>query len=165
MMLLITLVVITQSFGIQGAVDIVLEDTECPFYDKEYFLEPEVFVNNQNQFASNITIIKQLPIETQGHLTILAASMGEYVVSTGIDQTVDLCDIMEDPIVSAPFLSAIGFSQDHCPPEIGHYGTEGYVLDPEALADRVPPNQYMLNITLSYEEKILLLCQSFIKVN
>ncbi|XP_057330803.1 uncharacterized protein LOC130671114 isoform X2 [Microplitis mediator] len=118
MMLLITLVVITQSFGIQGAIDVVFEDTDCPFYDKEYFLEPEAFVNDQNALFSNITIIKRLPIETEARFTILGASMGEYVVSTGIDQTVDLCDLIEDPILAGPFLSAIGFSEDHCPPEI-----------------------------------------------
>ncbi|XP_057330805.1 uncharacterized protein LOC130671114 isoform X4 [Microplitis mediator] len=80
MMLLITLVVITQSFGIQGAIDVVFEDTDCPFYDKEYFLEPEAFVNDQNALFSNITIIKRLPIETEARFTILGASMGEYVV-------------------------------------------------------------------------------------
>ncbi|XP_057338881.1 uncharacterized protein LOC130676573 isoform X1 [Microplitis mediator] len=90
--------------------------------------------------------------------------MGEYVAYTGIDQTMELCDIIEEPIMAGPFLKLLGFSEDHCPPEPGNYGTEDYVFSPERLADRVPPNQYLLNVTTSYEDKLLLLCQIFVKV-
>ncbi|XP_057337658.1 uncharacterized protein LOC130675810 [Microplitis mediator] len=165
MMLLITLVVITQSFGIQGAVNVVFEDIDCPVYDKEYFLEPEVFVDNHNSLVSNFTIIKLLPEEAQARLAIIGASMGEYVVSTGIDQTMELCDLIEEPIMAGPALKLLGFSEDHCPPEPGNYGTEDYVFTPERLSETTIPNQYLMNMTLSYEDKLLLLCQIFLKAS
>ncbi|XP_057340422.1 uncharacterized protein LOC130677600 [Microplitis mediator] len=165
MMLLITLVVITQSFGIQGAIDVVFEDSLCPFYDEEYFLEPDVFVDNHNSLVSNVTIIKLLPEETQSRLVIMGASMGEYVVSTGIDQTMELCDLIEEPIMAGPNLKLLGFSEDHCPPLPGNYGTEDYVFSPERYSEKIIPNQYMMNMTLSYEDKLLLLCQIFLKAS
>ncbi|XP_057330033.1 uncharacterized protein LOC130670621 [Microplitis mediator] len=148
----------------QGGLDIVVEDANCPFYDKEYFTEPETFITDQNSLVVNITIIKSLPIEAQGHLALIGASMGEYVVSTGIDQEMDMCDILQEPIMTGPLFKVLGFSEDDCPPEVGVYGTEGYVIPTDTLPDGFPPNKYMVNTTLSYDEKPLLVCQMFANV-
>ncbi|XP_057335720.1 uncharacterized protein LOC130674413 isoform X4 [Microplitis mediator] len=114
----IAIVIITQWFGIQGFVPIVFEDIVFPVYNKEYFTEPEGYITNENTLALNFTIIKLLPIEAQIHSVLKAASMGEYVVDTGIDIVMDLCDIIAEPILAAGMFQELGFSPDHCPPEI-----------------------------------------------
>ncbi|XP_057328556.1 uncharacterized protein LOC130669590 [Microplitis mediator] len=160
----IAIVIITQWFGIQGSVPIVFEDVVFPVYSKEYFTEPEAYITDENALAVNFTIIKLLPIEAQYHSVLLAASMGEYVVNTGIKIQMDLCDIIEEPILSAGLFRELGFSEDHCPPEIGTYGTEGYILPTDGLPDNIPPNQYVMTTSILYEGKSLLIMQTFFKV-
>ncbi|XP_057335719.1 uncharacterized protein LOC130674413 isoform X3 [Microplitis mediator] len=160
----IAIVIITQWFGIQGFVPIVFEDIVFPVYNKEYFTEPEGYITNENTLALNFTIIKLLPIEAQIHSVLKAASMGEYVVDTGIDIVMDLCDIIAEPILAAGMFQELGFSPDHCPPEIGTYGTEGYIFPTDGLPDDIPPNQYMMTTSILYEDQSLLVWQSFLKV-
>ncbi|XP_057330034.1 uncharacterized protein LOC130670622 isoform X1 [Microplitis mediator] len=161
MILPIAIVVITQSFGTQGTLHLVLEDAMCTAYDEEYFLEPETYVNDENAWVVNMTLIKPLSIETQGYFSLTGASMGEYVVNTGIEVQMSLCDFIEEPIIMGRVLQAFGLSVDDCPPKIGPYGTEGYIFPTDTLPDEFPPNKYMVEFGLSYEEKPLIVYQVF----
>ncbi|XP_057329056.1 uncharacterized protein LOC130669921 isoform X2 [Microplitis mediator] len=141
--------------------NLVLEDADCPVYDEEYFREPETYVNDENAWVVNMTLIKPLLIETQGHFSLIGASMGEYVVNTGFDVRMSLCDFIAEPIIIGRVLQGLGFSEDHCPPGSGLYGTEGYIFPTDTLPDEFPPNKYLAAFGLSYEEKPMITFQVY----
>ncbi|XP_057328677.1 uncharacterized protein LOC130669670 [Microplitis mediator] len=164
MIVLIAIVVISQSFGIQGAMNIVFEDMTCPFYSEEYFEEPDTFINDQNALVVNVSILKPVPIESQGCFKLTGASMGEYVVDTGFNVQLDLCDAIEEPIIMGRLFQAFGFSVDDCPPGIGVYGSEGYIMPTDTFPDEFPPNKYLVELSILLEEKPLLILHTFVSI-
>ncbi|XP_057319618.1 uncharacterized protein LOC130664010 [Microplitis mediator] len=156
MILPIAIVIISQSFGIQGAMNIVYEDITCFSYSEEYFTEPDTFINDQNELVVNISIVKTIPQGSKGCFKLTGASMGEYIVDSGFNVQLDFCDALEEPIIMGRLFNAFGFSVDDCPPGIGVYGSEGYTIPTDTLPDEFPPNKYLVEIKVSYEEKPLL---------
>lgn len=49
----------------QKSYDLIIEDVVVFAYNKEYFTEPDVYVDDSNGVTANITIIKQLPPSTE----------------------------------------------------------------------------------------------------
>ncbi|XP_057319617.1 uncharacterized protein LOC130664008 [Microplitis mediator] len=164
MILPIAIVIISQSFGIQGAVNIVFEDITCLTYSEEYFTEPDTFISDQNELVVNISLVKTLPMEAQGSFKLTGASMGEYVVDTGLAVQMDLCDVFEEPIITGRLFGALGFSADNCPPEIGVYGSDGYAMPTDTFPDEFPPNKYLVEMKITYEEKPLLVLHIFVYI-
>ncbi|KAG8042008.1 hypothetical protein G9C98_007316 [Cotesia typhae] len=151
----------SQFLSTQGAYDILIEDVVIVAYSKEYFTEPDAYVDDTNAIVVNVSLIKRPPTAAQGHFALVGASMGEYVIDTGIDVTLNLCDMFNEPIMIGPFFAALGFDPDNCPPDVGVYGTNGYRLRMDTLPDDFPPNQYRVTLEILYEEEELLHIQVF----
>lgn len=49
---------------------------------------------------------------------MLSSTMGQYIVPTGLDLTMPLCDMLAEPIILAPALNVFGFTADNCPPVV-----------------------------------------------
>ncbi|XP_057337407.1 uncharacterized protein LOC130675633 [Microplitis mediator] len=163
-MLSTTIFLIVQFLSIQGAMVIVLEDVVCPIFSEEYFTEPDTYLDEHNGLVLNFTIIKTFPEATQGHFALVGASMGEYIVNTGIDVQMDLCDMLEEPIILGRFLRVFGFSEDNCPPKIGVYGSEGYEIPTDTLPDDFPPNKYLAIFEILGEGKSLIVAHIYFSI-
>ncbi|KAH0553086.1 hypothetical protein KQX54_000084, partial [Cotesia glomerata] len=62
-----------------------------------------------------IAIIPQL-IGIQARFHLLGASMGEYVIQTGLDFEMGFCGMFDEPVILAPNLKLFGFVATDCPP-------------------------------------------------
>ncbi|CAD6234274.1 GSCOCG00007709001-RA-CDS [Cotesia congregata] len=151
----------SQLLSAQGSYDLHIEDVVIAAYSEEYFTEPDAYIDDTNAIVVNVSIIKQLPTEAQGHFSLFGASMGEFVIDTGIDVTLDLCDILNEPIMMGPLFAALGFDPNSCPPDVGVYGTDGYRLQMDTLPDDFPPNKYRVILEILYQGQELLALQVF----
>ncbi|XP_044575012.1 uncharacterized protein LOC123258838 [Cotesia glomerata] len=164
MLFAILLVFVLQFLNSKGDYDLFMEDVDNPAYNEEYFTKPDFYLDNNNGIVLNFSIIKQLPEGTEGRFIIKRASMGEYVVDTGIDVTMGLCDGIEEPILIGPILKVLGFTVDNCPPGVGVYQFEGYKLPKENLPDDFPPNNYKVTLEIFYGEQIILIIEVLVKI-
>ncbi|KAH0546938.1 hypothetical protein KQX54_016274 [Cotesia glomerata] len=98
----IFIAIIPQLIGIQGILEINIEDALCQTFSKEYFTEPDVYIDVNNQAFARF------------HL--LGASMGEYVIQTGLDFEMGFCGMFDEPVILAPNLKLFGFVATDCPP-------------------------------------------------
>ncbi|XP_074107533.1 uncharacterized protein LOC141532860 [Cotesia typhae] len=98
----IFIAVITQFIGIKGAIEIIIEDVLCPIFNEEYVTEPHVYIDVNNRAFVNFSIIKQLPPDVQLEFHVLGVSMGEYLIQTGIDFEMSLCDMFNEPVILGP---------------------------------------------------------------
>ncbi|XP_044589747.1 uncharacterized protein LOC123268587 [Cotesia glomerata] len=213
----IFIAIIPQLIGIQGILEINIEDALCQTFSKEYFTEPDVYIDVNNQAFVNFSIIKQFPPDVQAHFHLLGASMGEYViqtgldfemgfcgmfdepvilapnlklfgfvatdcppspgywgiigaslgeyvVNTGIDIQMPLCDMINEPVILGPLLRVFGFREDNCPPKMGVYGSEGYTLSTATFPDDFPRNQYKSLFELTIEGKKLIIVNIFFEI-
>lgn len=48
---------------------------------------------------------------------MLGDSMGEYVVPSGLDAEMTLCEMINEPIVLGNVLKVFGFNENECPPK------------------------------------------------
>ncbi|KAH0539195.1 hypothetical protein KQX54_001870 [Cotesia glomerata] len=158
------LVSILQFLRAERSYDLIIEDVLVSTYNKEYFTEPDLYIDDSNALIVNISIIKQFPIGTEDRLKIMAASMGEYVIDIGIDVKMDFCDSLEEPIVMGPLFKALGFDADNCPPGVGVYGSVGYQIPMEQLPDGFMPNNYKVILDIFYEAQNLITLHLFSKV-
>ncbi|CAD6234273.1 GSCOCG00007708001-RA-CDS [Cotesia congregata] len=164
-MLFSVLIVLTfQLLSVQGAYDLIIEDVTTAEYSEEYLNEPDIYVDDNFKLVINLTIVKQFPSTTAGRLSLMGASMGEYVVDTGIDVTMNFCEFVEEPIVIGPLFQAIGFDPNHCPPDVGVYGTENYEPITEGMPDDFPPNMYRTVLDIYTEEQKILILHIFSKI-
>ncbi|CAG5099454.1 Protein of unknown function [Cotesia congregata] len=157
--------IILHLFSKQGAYDLIIEDVTTAEYSEEYLNEPDIYVDDNFKLVINLTIVKQFPSTTAGRLSLMGASMGEYVVDTGIDVTMNFCEFVEEPIVIGPLFQAIGFDPNHCPPDVGVYGTENYEPITEGMPDDFPPNMYRTVLDIYTEEQKILILHIFSKIN
>lgn len=47
---------------------------------------------------------------------MLSATMAQYIVPTGLDVSMPLCDMLAEPVIMAPALKVFGFMPENCPP-------------------------------------------------
>ncbi|XP_044589749.1 uncharacterized protein LOC123268589 [Cotesia glomerata] len=164
-MILSALIVLTaQFFSVQGNFVVLLKDIDCPLFNEEFFTEPDAYIDDNNAIFFNTTIVKELLPTTQGYLAIIGASLGEYVVNTGFDIQMPLCDMMNEPVILGPLLRVFGFSEDNCPPKMGVYGSEGYTLPTATFPDDFPRNQYQSLFELTIEGKKLIIVNIFFEI-
>ncbi|CAD6230917.1 GSCOCG00006883001-RA-CDS [Cotesia congregata] len=165
-MILSLLIVFTvQFFGVKGALEIIIEDIVYPVFNKEYLIEPDVYVNADNQVFINFTIVKSLPIETQSSFELLGASLGEYVIHTGIEQQMGLCEMIDEPVIVGPLLQMVGFRKFDCPPPPGIYKKENIEIPMELMPDEMTPNKYLISWELMYKEEKLLVVMIYINIH
>ncbi|KAH0539194.1 uncharacterized protein LOC123259226 [Cotesia glomerata] len=164
MLLSILIVLIFQLLSVQGTYDLIIEDVTVPEYNEEYLNEPDVYIDDNLKVVVNLTIIKQFPSTSVGRVWLMGASMGDYVVDTGIDVTMDFCELVEEPIVIGPLFQAIGFDPNHCPPDVGVYGTDSYEPLTEGMPDDFPPNVYRMAIDIHTQEQKILIFHIFSKI-
>ncbi|CAD6244324.1 GSCOCG00013345001-RA-CDS [Cotesia congregata] len=154
----IFIAIILQLIGVQGAVEIIIEDVLFPTFSKEYLTEPDVYVDVNNQLFANFSIVKQFPPDAQVHFEILGASMGEYVIETGIEIQMSLCEMKDEPVILNPILGMFGLSVSDCPHPVGVYGNQNIEIPMELLPDEFIPNKYLVvGEFLNEEEKLLVL--------
>ncbi|KAH0561651.1 uncharacterized protein LOC123265603 [Cotesia glomerata] len=165
MILTLFIVLAAQFFGVKGALEIVIEDIVCPFFSKEYLTEPDVYVNADNQVFLNFSIVKSFPTETQSYFQLLGASMGEYVIHTGLELQMSLCEMLDEPIIVGPILQIVGFDKPNCPSPPGVYGNENIEIPMELMPDEVIPNKYLISWELTYKEEKLLVIMIYIHVH
>ncbi|CAD6221164.1 GSCOCG00005065001-RA-CDS [Cotesia congregata] len=110
------------------------------------------------------SIIKQFPPETQTHFQILGASMGEYVVQTGLEVQMKLCEILDEPIIMGPILHLLGFVETDCPPSPGVYGNQGCSIPMELMPDHFMPNKYLVIGEVLFEEEKLVVVHIYCNV-
>ncbi|CAD6232570.1 GSCOCG00006955001-RA-CDS [Cotesia congregata] len=164
-MILSALIVLTaQFFSVQGDFVVLLKDIDCPLFNEEYFTEPDTYIDDNNAIFFNTTIVKEFLPLTQGYLGIIGASLGEYVVNTGIDVEMTLCDMMNEPVIMGPLLRVFGFSDDNCPPKPGVYGSEGYTLPTATFPDDFPRNQYKAVFKLTNEDEELIILNIYFEI-
>ncbi|CAG5092644.1 Protein of unknown function, partial [Cotesia congregata] len=147
-----------------GAIEIILEDVLCPTFNKEYLTEPDVYLDANNQAFVNFSIIKQFPPDVQVRFHLLGASMGEFVIETGIDVEMGLCEIFGEPVIMGPLLKLYGFVAADCPPSPGVYGNQGYNTPMELMPDDFIPNKYLSIVEFSYEEEKLIIVYTYFNV-
>ncbi|XP_034941299.1 uncharacterized protein [Chelonus insularis] len=130
---------------VQAELNIVLLDIDAPVQNPEYITDFEGYMSDDEdpQVICNFTIIKELPQGCKGHLILKGASMGEFVISTGIDYEMDFCEMFDEPIIMGRLLRMLGFKKENCPPIPGVYGSEGFQLDTDTLPDEFPSNNYL----------------------
>ncbi|CAG5092641.1 Protein of unknown function [Cotesia congregata] len=51
----------------------------------------------------------------EGFFALIGASMDKYVVETGIDRQVLLCEMLSDTILPGSLLRVFGFDENNCP--------------------------------------------------
>ncbi|KAG8035596.1 hypothetical protein G9C98_001024, partial [Cotesia typhae] len=71
---------------------------------------------------------------------VLGVSMGEYLIQTGIDFEMSLCDMFNEPVILGPK---------------GVYETESYTVPIELMPDEFKPNKYLGILELRHEDKEL----------
>ncbi|XP_074098097.1 uncharacterized protein LOC141526854 isoform X2 [Cotesia typhae] len=160
----VLIVLLVQFFGIKGNLQIFVNDVIFPTYSEEYLLEPDVYLDADNKAVVNITIVNRFPPETQVHLIVLGASMGEYVIQTGFDIQMGLCETMEEPILVGSALRSFGFVTSDCPPSPGVYGTDGFVIPTDTLPDDFPANQYLFIFEILFEEEKIIEIYEYIHI-
>ncbi|CAD6232566.1 GSCOCG00006953001-RA-CDS [Cotesia congregata] len=161
----IFIAIIPQLIGIQGTVEIIIEDAFCSSFSEEYITEPDVYVDVNNRVFVNFSIVKQFSPDAQFHFKILGASMGEYVIQTGLEIQMSLCEMKDEPVILAPVLQMFGFREDECPPSVGVYGNENIEIPMELLPDEFIPNKYLGIGELLYEEEKLVVIMLYITVH
>ncbi|KAH0546941.1 hypothetical protein KQX54_016291 [Cotesia glomerata] len=101
---------------------------------------------------------------SDGYLGIIRASMGEYVVDTGINGQLPLCEMFYEPIIFGPILQMFGFDENNCPPKPGVYGSENYTFPTSMFPDDFPPNKYKVAFEIINESKQLLVIHVYADV-
>ncbi|KAH0552273.1 hypothetical protein KQX54_008131 [Cotesia glomerata] len=119
--------------------------------------------NNTNDNHANNEISDLIEL-TNGRVSLMGASMGEYVVDIGIDLTMDFCELVEEPILIGPLFQAIEFDPNRCPPDAGIYGTDNYEPLIEAMPDNFPQNMYRAVIDIHSQEEQIMIFHIFSKV-
>ncbi|KAG8035597.1 hypothetical protein G9C98_001025, partial [Cotesia typhae] len=98
------------------------------------------------------------------HFQLLGASMGEYVIQTGLDLVIDLCEMINEPIILNYILRVSGFSADDCPPSPGIYGCQEFSVPTDILPDGFTPNKYLIVGEYLYGEEKLLVCYLYCNI-
>ncbi|XP_044589750.1 uncharacterized protein LOC123268591 [Cotesia glomerata] len=164
-MILSVLIILTaQFYSVQGEFGVIFRDSLCPFHDAEYVTEPDSYIDENNGLFFNFSIIKTFPLTTEGYLGIIRASMGEYVVDTGINGQLPLCEMFYEPIIFGPILQMFGFDENNCPPKPGVYGSENYTFPTSMFPDDFPPNKYKVAFEIINESKQLLVIHVYADV-
>ncbi|XP_043272049.1 uncharacterized protein [Venturia canescens] len=151
--------------GIVSGLRVYIEDISLEDVDSEYF-----DVDNtdgyviDNTISTNLTVIKQLPDDTEAHFKISGLSMGKYTLPTGVDVRMPICEVQDEPIILGPFFSVLGFSEEHCPPEPGNYHKEGYTLPMENLPDDFPNNKYQALFEITAGDESILSAEVYCDV-
>ncbi|XP_034943667.1 uncharacterized protein [Chelonus insularis] len=169
--LLITIAIVFASNQFQTTkadLSIVSYDVECPIADPEYFKDIEVYIENEgrdNEFFINFTLIKILPADAMITLKMIGASMGEFVVSTGIDFTVKACSAVDEPIFGQHIYRQLGINEEECPSPPGVYGgSHVNLVSLDTLPDTFPPNDYKITLTSQQEDHIFYQCWTYFKI-
>ncbi|KAK0182471.1 hypothetical protein PV327_000611 [Microctonus hyperodae] len=134
--------------GKNAELTVVYEDVIFPIINEKYFGMVDVFLTEDNLIAGNFSIKQSLPESAICHLYMLGDSMGEYVVPSGLDAEMTLCEMINEPIVLGSVLKVFGFDKDECPPKSGFYGNEGYKIPTENFPDSFTPNKYLFILEL-----------------
>ncbi|XP_034941237.1 uncharacterized protein [Chelonus insularis] len=157
-----------QLLNTEAELSIVSYDVTCPKADPVYFRDIEVYIEDEgkdNEFFINFTLIKKLPAEATHTLKMIGASMGEFVVATGIDFTITLCEAFTEPIFGERMYRQLGLNVDECPAVPGVYGGSHInLVDKDSLPDTFPPNDYKMIVSAQVEEHILFECWTFFKI-
>ncbi|CAG5073867.1 Protein of unknown function [Cotesia congregata] len=116
--------------------------------------------------------------QSRGHVSLMGASMGEYVVDIGFDLTMDFCELVEERLLIGPLFQAIGFDPNRCPPDVmsyqllfvlisvdymGIYGIDNYEPLIEAMPDNFPRNMYRIVIDIHSQEEQIMIFHIFSK--
>ncbi|XP_063985513.1 uncharacterized protein LOC135166815 [Diachasmimorpha longicaudata] len=164
----ITLVLAVQFSGIEGQLEIYYEDIVMENINSEYIKDAEAHINadseNGDSLFVNFTIIKALPTTAQGHLELVAASMGEYVMPTGLVFDLDICDLIDEPVLIGPFLKSIGFTAEDCPPPMGVYTTTEYRPPIEELPPELRPNKYKVIFDMVDQDIVILRVVFYVEI-
>ncbi|XP_015110696.1 uncharacterized protein LOC107036942 [Diachasma alloeum] len=165
----ITLAVLAVHFsGIEAQLELYYEDIVIETIDPEYIKDPEAHINtdsdDEDSIFVNFTIIKPLPTTAQGHLELIGASMGEYVMPTGFVFDMDICDLIDEPVLIGPFLKSIGFTPEDCPPPTGVYTTTEYRPPMEELPPELRPNKYKVIFDMTDDDTIMLRVVFYVEV-
>ncbi|KAK0164377.1 hypothetical protein PV328_003013 [Microctonus aethiopoides] len=135
---------------------IVYEDVIFPIINEKYFGMVDAYLTEDNRIAGNFSIIQSLPESAVCHIYMLGDSMGEYVVPSGLDAEMTLCEMINEPIVLGNLLKVFGFNKDECPPKAGFYGNEGYMVPTTNFPDSFTSNKYLFIIELYTSDEAII---------
>ncbi|XP_034943691.1 uncharacterized protein [Chelonus insularis] len=150
----------------ESSYDIVFYDVEATEINHEYFSYFESYVNEDNSgIFTNFTIIKRLPVTTRLSYNLLASTLGEFILKTGVTLDINICEIFEPHYrVVGDQIEQIGINGDNCPPGPGIYGAENIGLDPENLPDVFIPNNYVAIMKLYNGLKTIGVFKAFVRI-
>ncbi|XP_015585260.1 uncharacterized protein LOC107262995 [Cephus cinctus] len=156
----------------QGEGYLYIDDCYITESNEEYFdLDKSTVTVNEvndtyNTMNLKMIIISELPEDVRVELSIWEEIMGEYTIPAGFDISLPICEMLDEPLIGASFLKAVGFTKDNCPPLPGEYGNPSYFpLIQNLLPPSLPHRKYMVSFALLLDDELLLKAEIFIVVN
>ncbi|CAD6208949.1 GSCOCG00010763001-RA-CDS [Cotesia congregata] len=162
MIINVLIILVAQLVSVQGGIQMTFKYAEVPSYNKEYVTEPDMYIYDGDKVFLNYSVIKQFPPTTEEHYVILGASMGEYVVETGFDLQLPLCEFLD--LGMGYFSDLLGFDQDNCPPKPGVYGNEAHVFAANDFTDNFPTNEYKSFLEFKNNSEVIMALCTFLDI-
>ncbi|XP_034933923.1 uncharacterized protein [Chelonus insularis] len=162
MFILISTFLLCSQFLISKAdLEVILLDFKFEYYDLDYFKDMDSDVWG-NEIFINVTITNFLPEEAELRLQVIGATMGEYIVPTGIDFLYSLCAGLKEPNIMTSAINYLEPPLDDCPPKPGSYVADATFDDFSTFPENFPPNNYFVNTTVFTPEKIFLEMHAYV---
>ncbi|CAG5090020.1 Protein of unknown function [Cotesia congregata] len=136
----------------KGTVEVTIRYAESTAYNEEYVTEPDIYTYDDDKIFLNYT----------GYYAVISATMGEYIIDSGISIQIPFCEILD--FGAGAFVSLLGFTDDNCPPKPGVYGNEAYLFPTEEFGDDFPSNQYKVVVEFINENEYIMALSIFFDI-